>query len=353
MKHVFLPYEFGTDHPISSLFENLVPYFESDYKFTTLSNSESNPSCRTNFVSLRNKSKFFTGLKLLRESLKNYDIIHTGGFYRKHKYASKLSKMNNQNISHIHSFQVDLLADDSEEDRTRDLRIERNLTNSADVVTAVSEHTAETVRENFDIDPVVIYNAVDTNEFHPEHQSTELIQEINVSQPFFLYVGSLTKRKRPGDVIEVARHLPAADFIIVGDGPLYNELKMDSEQLDNVCLTGRVDKHKLPAIYSRATGFIFPSIREGCPNVVLESLSSETPVVGYNSTSMPEIVSHSEWGFLAQEKDVDELHKYAKKLIESNISSQLGKKGRIYVQDNHTYKHICSKYESIYSGTIS
>jgi len=54
--------------------------------------------------------------------------------------------------------------------------------------------------------------------------------------------------------------------------------------------TGFVDDNDLPALYSGATLFLFPSLYEGFGFPVLESMACGTPVVASNVSSLPEIV---------------------------------------------------------------
>jgi len=52
-----------------------------------------------------------------------------------------------------------------------------------------------------------------------------------------------------------------------------------------------------------------PSLREGCPNVVLEALACGKPVVASNVGGIPEIINSSQLGFLVPPNNVDELTK--------------------------------------------
>jgi glycosyltransferase involved in cell wall biosynthesis len=58
-------------------------------------------------------------------------------------------------------------------------------------------------------------------------------------------------------------------------------------------LTGFVDDADLPAVYSGATCFVFPSIYEGFGLPVLEAMACGAPVVASNASSIPEVVGEA------------------------------------------------------------
>jgi len=72
---------------------------------------------------------------------------------------------------------------------------------------------------------------------------------------------------------------------------------------DTVLLPGFIDEHHLPALYSGADVFCFPTLYEGFGLPVLESMACGTAVVGGSVGAVPEIAA----GFadLANPLDVD------------------------------------------------
>ncbi|WP_161605880.1 glycosyltransferase family 4 protein [Halococcus thailandensis] len=300
----------------------------------------------TNFietVQMSNTNKLQRILQYGRTSLKNYDLIHTGGHAPRHIPISKCSRIRNPNIRHIHSFRVDVNPDSNFQTDRR-----QQLAEMADMTTAVSKHTATTVKQEFGFDPIVIYNGVDTDLFHSNYEKPPLLSRLDKNDPVFMFVGSLDSRKRPSDIIKVARQVPEATFLLIGDGPLYENLIAESRDLENVHLTGRIDKKRLPAIYANATGFLFPTIREGCPNVVLEAMASGLPVVGYETTSMPELVTTGKTGYLASPCDVNQLAEHVRSICENSDVTAMGEQARNYIEENHTFENIAAQYESLY-----
>jgi glycosyltransferase involved in cell wall biosynthesis len=276
-------------------------------------------------------------------SLKKFDLIHTGAFTHIHYPLSRLAHLRNRNLAHVHSFRVDI--DQNSEFPTKR---RKKLAHMADITTAVSKHTAKTARHEFGVDPVVIYNGVDTNAFHPNYDSPEILSEHAENSDTFVFVGSLVERKRPFDVLDVAKRMQDISFIVIGGGPLSAELYQRAEEIKNIHFTGRLPKSDLPEIYANAAGLLFPSIREGCPNVVLESMACGTPVVGYNVTSMPELVNQGLTGYLCDTGKVTQLERGVEYVLENR--DVLGEAARDYIVDNHRFEKIAREYERVYSN---
>ena len=70
---------------------------------------------------------------------------------------------------------------------------------------------------------------------------------------------------------------------------------------DRVRLLGRVPQESLPGIYGAADLLVHPSLREGWPNVLLESMACGTPVLATNFDSVGEIVGAPEAGRIVAE----------------------------------------------------
>jgi len=176
----------------------------------------------------------------------------------------------------------------------------------ADRVLADSRSTADDLMTLLGVPAAriaVVYGGVGP-EFCPvtnEAQLEAVCARYGLRRPFILAVGTIEPRKNYSRLVEaVARlrqHQPQLTLVIVGaKGWLYQELFATIERLGQgsaVLFPGYVADTDLPAIYSAAAAFAFPSLYEGFGFPVLEAMACGTPVVCSNVSSLPEVAGEA------------------------------------------------------------
>ena len=114
--------------------------------------------------------------------------------------------------------------------------------------------------------------------------------------PYVLSVGTIQPRKNYQMLIRafapIARQHPFDLAIAGGKGWLEEEMKAEAARqgiADRVRFLGFVDDEHLPALYSAASLFVFPSLYEGFGLPVLEAMACGVPAIISNSSSLPEV----------------------------------------------------------------
>ncbi len=115
--------------------------------------------------------------------------------------------------------------------------------------------------------------------------------------PYLLTVGTVQPRKNYQMLIRafapVAAAWPHHLYIAGGKGWLYDDMMAEVERQGlngRVHFLGFVADEDLPALYSGATLFLFPSLYEGFGLPLLEAMQCGVPVVTSNASSLPEVV---------------------------------------------------------------
>jgi glycosyltransferase involved in cell wall biosynthesis len=100
----------------------------------------------------------------------------------------------------------------------------------------------------------------------------------------------------------------------------------DTGVLDMIVFTGYVPNEELPAIYSMAEMFIYPSLRESFGLPVLEAMACETPVITSDTSSMPEVAGDA--ALLVDPTDPESLVSAIARLLgDENLREALREKG--------------------------
>jgi glycosyltransferase involved in cell wall biosynthesis len=170
----------------------------------------------------------------------------------------------------------------------------------ADRVIAVSEATKADIVELLGVDPVkvaVTHLGVEDRFKPASAKRIKAAREVyGIEEPFVLYVGTLEPRKNLPNLLRafarIQREIPHTLALAGAEGWKTREFREAVEEVslgDRLRLLGFVDERDLPALYSAADLFAFPSLYEGFGLPVLESMACGTPVVTSNISSLPEV----------------------------------------------------------------
>jgi glycosyltransferase involved in cell wall biosynthesis len=168
----------------------------------------------------------------------------------------------------------------------------------ADLVFGNSRFVSQTVQERFGTVAGTIYDGVNRQLFHPLEEARPVGSKLIV-----FYAGSFQARKRVNIVIGEAAKWPAVEFRIAGKGEKEEEDKCRSlvNELGcrNVTFLGHLSQEGLAEEMRKADVFLFPSVLEGHPQVLVQAASSGLPVVAMD-LYRPDYVVNGETGYLVK-----------------------------------------------------
>jgi glycosyltransferase involved in cell wall biosynthesis len=98
-----------------------------------------------------------------------------------------------------------------------------------------------------------------------------------------LCVSRMVESKNPFFVLELARHLEGERFVLVGRGPLLPEIRKRASSIPNLEIVESVETREelFRDYYAKAKVLVHPAHKDPVGFVVVEALSSSTPVLAY------------------------------------------------------------------------
>ncbi|HAF22492.1 MAG TPA: glycosyltransferase family 1 protein [Blastocatellia bacterium] len=221
------------------------------------------------------------------------------------------------------------------------LTVRRSARQAAQVL-ALSEYARSDIINTYGISPdkVTAIPLAAPAHFAPvtdDREFQRVRQTYGIQSDYILSVGSIQPRKNLNRLIAAYSSLRRArpegklpQIVLVGKCAwLYDETLRVIKELglsNSVVLTGYVPETDLPALYSGALCFVYPSYFEGFGLPPLEAMKCGTPVIVGNKTSLPEVVGEA--GVLVDPFDVDDIASAIARVIgDSNFRSQLRAKG--------------------------
>lgn len=156
----------------------------------------------------------------------------------------------------------------------------------------------------------------------------------------FVFVGRLEHNKGIGYLCEAFAGLPDAHLTIVGSGPLNDELRA-KYALPNIEFAGRLDDAELFARYHASDGFIFASLYEGMPTVILEAMACNLPVIATDIGAVTTMVD-AENGFVVAPASSAELADAVRAFLAlpAKARTAMGKTSRQRVETHFTWARI-------------
>jgi glycosyltransferase involved in cell wall biosynthesis len=151
---------------------------------------------------------------------------------------------------------------------------------------------------------------IDFSVFHPQEwvKRGEIQQDLhttaNKRKTTVLFVAEKTGDIRKGfhQMMEAIKELPDSDFHFKVLGNLHHQWSEKVEQAGFIN-----DPNRMAEEYRNADMFVIPSLEDNLPNTVIESLSCGTPVVGFATGGIVDMVTHEYNGYIATHGDVQDL----------------------------------------------
>ena len=207
---------------------------------------------------------------------------------------------------------------------------------------------------------VLIPNGVEQVRFDIEVEPAVVKTELGVdpADALVVTVGHLTAVKGHRYLLraaaEVLKQMPGVSFVLVGDGPLRQELQSTAEALgihERVKFLGY--RKDVERILKAADVFALSSLREGTSIAILEAMAAGTPVVATAVGGNPEVIQNGRSGLLVPAENPNSLAEaIVRVLTNPELASSLVKEARERVESEYSAEGNLARLKNLYREVL-
>ncbi|MEP7287488.1 MAG: glycosyltransferase family 4 protein [Chloroflexota bacterium] len=152
---------------------------------------------------------------------------------------------------------------------------------------------------------------------------------------------------------QLADHLPAVHFVIVGDGERRAELEALAQSLgiaDRVHFTGWI-KDLLP-VYAALDALVLCSINEGLPVSLIEAMAAGVPVISTAVGGSIDLLDNGRLGFVVPPDDTQALARGMVRALTDPAAQQTAVEARTAVRERYAIQHSVDRTVALYSRLL-
>lgn len=169
-----------------------------------------------------------------------------------------------------------------------------------------------------------------------------------------LFASRLFPRKGAQHLLQalVGLDLAGWEVIIAGDGPMLDELQALAKELGvEVQFPGFIKGQALQELYASSAIFVFPSMHDNFPVVLLEALSHGCAIITSNCSGMPEVIGNA--GILVEPGTIDDIRAALARLmadadLRATLSAQAYERIATFAWEGIVRQHL-----ELYEGVLT
>jgi len=182
------------------------------------------------------------------------------------------------------------------------------------------------------------------------------------STPLAVMAGRMIAAKGFDLAVEAFRHvnreIPEARLVLVGDGPIFHDIKEQIDRLglsEVIRMTGHASDTDVTRLYQEAWVTLVPSRHsESFGLVALEAMQAGSAVVASTTGGLAEVVLDAETGFLVPKEDVEAMAACVRRILsDRDLAVRLGLAGRRRAETHFSWDRCLADYEEILKGAVA
>ncbi len=307
------------------------------------------------------RTKYLKNLESLHEQEK-FDIIHShggvAGFY------GRILKKHHPEVKSVHTIHgIHYINSSNLIRRNISRTIEQYLVQFTDKTICVSQNDFLVAVKNKIADLYrtdIIPNGINISKFANLKKDNKLLDEIGFNKHNFI-IGSVSRfdeQKNQKLILQAAyflvRKYPQMRFVFVGSGSYLQQMKnlaRDSNIEEYIYFAG--EQENLEKYYSIFDIFVFPTLWEGMPYVLLEAMAAKLPIICSRIPNLLEVIKPDYSALVINPTDMDDLFRKVSALYKSkDLRDELAQNAMIE-STQYDETEIIPKIEKVYNGVLN
>lgn len=206
----------------------------------------------------------------------------------------------------------------------------------------------------------VMHNGVDIQRFKPLATAAEKQQQkqrlgFSTTKPVIGMVSRLNQEKGHRYLFAAIKELKSdydAEWLIIGTGREAAKIKSQADAYgvsNDVRFLGL--RRDIPEILQALDVFVFPTLQEGFPNVLLEAMAAACPVVASDFAGNLEVAEHERNSLIIPMKDIHALSHAIERLLQNDdLAKQLAIQARQDIVTNFSLSAYANRMADYYQA---
>jgi len=151
----------------------------------------------------------------------------------------------------------------------------------------------------------------------------------------------------------VHERMPAVEWVLVGDGPLRQELEQEAARLglgSSVIFTG--DRQDMGAVLASIDVAVNTSDSESLSNVILEAMAAGIPTVAYDVGGNSELIIDDRGRLITAGEEARFAEALQELLGDEALRGRLGGAAREFARENFSLDRVLGRYAALYAGLL-
>ena len=212
----------------------------------------------------------------------------------------------------------------------------------------------------------VVYSGMDTTRFAAAKRDMELRKRLGIPEKArtVVTVARLFPLKGYEFVLPAAERViakyPDTHFLIVGDGPMHDELRAKisaAGATEHFHFAGLVPPDRVADHLAQGELLWHLSLREGLPRAVVQALACGIPAVGFALDGTPEVLENGRTGFAVTPESVDAVVEATARCWDDEaLRARMGAEGKRRVLEQFDWRRMAKilleEYRELFSAKV-